>query len=158
MLRVFCVVLTSSVLVASWAQAQTAPGSDQELRNSLQAIIDQWEDAFRRQDASAIASLFVEDGDLVTPQGHYSGREAIKGALMTAFNNGFTSQEIEIAKVRSIGTGAFGFGQSTASGVAPQTSAPVKLTARWTGLYEFSSSGWRILHLATTPVPQPPAR
>jgi uncharacterized protein (TIGR02246 family) len=43
------------------------------------------EEAFKRNDASAIAALFTEDGILVAPDGMFSGRQAIEKRYAVIF-------------------------------------------------------------------------
>src|SRR5688500_8883947 len=109
---------------------EVGPAYEMELRNAIESsIVEKWEDAYRRQDAAAIADLFVEDGDFITFQGagHYAGRIAIKkGALHPQFESGFTSQEIKITKVAPLGDGAYGFGELSATGQSPRTGTPIR--------------------------------
>jgi ketosteroid isomerase-like protein len=51
---------------------------DRQLRQRLVAFLKKFDEAYNKNDATAVAANFTEDAVLVTPYGPVSGRQAIE--------------------------------------------------------------------------------
>jgi ketosteroid isomerase-like protein len=60
------------------AIAQEKEVADPEIRRQLDVIDSKFDEAYDKNDAAAIASLFTQDAVDVTPTGVFSGQQAMK--------------------------------------------------------------------------------
>lgn len=99
MRRVLAVLFVTSL--GYLAAAQTFAQDEAQVRSLIPAFTDAW----ARSDATALASLFASDGDLMIPTGNvFSGREAVGGFYASVFANGYRGSKGtgEIARVRFV--------------------------------------------------------
>jgi hypothetical protein len=75
-LTVVVVLLLGLTLPTAAQKADSA--SEQVVRQSIEAILRQWEAGIAKQDPAAVAALFTEDGIFVTPVGVLRDRQQIK--------------------------------------------------------------------------------
>ncbi len=70
-------ILTLPVLL--FVSCERAPEDTAEVRQAIEALNKQWEDAFNRGDAAAIAALYTEEARVLPPNGPtLFGKEAIQ--------------------------------------------------------------------------------
>ena len=78
-----------SFALPTFAQQTNAP--DPQLRQKLVDAIKKHTDALDKNDATAVAANFTEDGVFVTPNATFFGREAIEKHYADDFKQGFHS-------------------------------------------------------------------
>ena len=100
---VLSVFAGSLFVIAALQAAESGPKTyDAALRALAQKYIDAW----NRSDAEGIASQFVNDGDLITPDGVRSqGHAAIRAFYAAAFQQGYSGSRagMEVVAIRAIG-------------------------------------------------------
>ena len=75
---------------------------------AVQKLNTQWDDAFNGKDAAAVASLYAEDGRVVTSDGKIlNGRAEIQGLFQGFMDSGFHEHKIEMVDVRVSGDIAY---------------------------------------------------
>ena len=55
-----------------------------QLVQQIEAINQKFDEAFNKHDAAAVGELYTSNAVQTTPQGSFSGREAIKGYIRTS--------------------------------------------------------------------------
>ena len=111
-------------------------------------------EAFNKNDASAVAALFTEDGILVAPDGWFLGRQAIEKRYADTFQRWpiatFSGQHCQL---NAIDNAAWSVGEywTTLQG---QT-GPVFARAYWSGIYVREGDAWKIRMLTVSEVPRP---
>ena len=85
---------------------------DVKALDQLSALSMKYDDAYRKKDAAALAALFTEDASCVTPEGLFSGRQAIEKAYADDFQRWPATSHIHQAdQLNAIGDGAWSVGQ-----------------------------------------------
>jgi ketosteroid isomerase-like protein len=91
---------------------QEEPTLNEQDRQQIDDLAMKYADAANKNDATAIASLFTEDGVFVTPEGILSGREAIEAAYQELFKaNPVSDVAIKSVEIHGAGNLAWAFGQ-----------------------------------------------
>jgi uncharacterized protein (TIGR02246 family) len=91
---------------------QEEPTLSEQDRQQLDSLGTKYAEAVNKNDATAIASLFTEDGVFVTPVGIVSGREAIEAANQELFKaNPVSDMAIKSVEIHGAGNLAWAFGQ-----------------------------------------------
>jgi ketosteroid isomerase-like protein len=129
---------------------QEEPTLSEQDRQQIDSLATKYADAVNKNDATAIAALFMEDGVFVTPEGILVGREAIK----TAYQEQFKSRSVSDAVIKGVdvhvaGNLAWTFGQFSDS----------TNRGNWGALDERNGDTWsiRMLTYNITPPPTAPA-
>lgn len=85
--------LASGFAAPAFAQQTDTP--DPQLRQRLVALVKNFDEAYNRNDAAAVAAHFTEDAVLVTPYGSVFGRQAIEQWYADLF------KEVRLSNLRS---------------------------------------------------------
>jgi ketosteroid isomerase-like protein len=112
------------------------------------------EEAFKKNDASAIAALFTEDGILVASDGMFSGRQAIEKRYTDIFQLWplitFSSQRYQL---NAIDNAVWSVGEWWST---IQTEAGPKFDGGyWSAIYTHEGEDWKIRLLTVSGRPQP---
>ena len=144
----------------TFAQQTNTP--DPQLRQKLVDAIKKHTDALDKNDATAVAANFTEDGILVTPNGPIFGREAIEKKYAEDFKQGFRSSKNTATpdddSPHIIGTGSnemWATGKWTAT-VQGKDWGPAEATGYWSVFRE--GDDWKIRMLAFNVTPAPAAK
>jgi uncharacterized protein (TIGR02246 family) len=156
MLRSLTVVF---ILLFGPALPATAQGADsaseQAFRQSIETICRQWEAGIAKQDPTAVAALFTEDGIFVTPVRVLRDRQQIKTYYEGAFKQGWNNEVVALDEAHLAGNAAWAFGEYTLSGQGQ--SEALYRAGRWSMVFERESDGWKIrLLIANVAPPSPP--
>lgn len=82
-------------------------GSD-EVTAAVRTLNEKWDKAFNTKDATAVASLYAEDGRVVTGDGNIiDGRAEIQGLFQSFMDGGFHEHKIEMIDVKVNGDIAY---------------------------------------------------
>ncbi len=91
------------------------------IREAIVAADQQWELAYGRGDAAAVAQLYTEDAQVLPPQSEpISGRQAIESFWREAMDTGIKAAKFEIDEVGDLGDTAYEVGRYTVMGAAGQ--------------------------------------
>jgi ketosteroid isomerase-like protein len=112
------------------------------------------DEAFNRNDASAIADLFAEDGILVASDGMFSGRQAIEKKYADLFQRWpittFSSQRYQL---NAIDNAIWSLGEWWST-IQSET-GPKFVGGYWSAIYIHEGNAWKIRMLTVSGRPQP---
>ena len=112
------------------------------------------EEAFKKNDASAVAALFTEDGVLVAPDGMFYGREAIEKRFADTFQRWpittFTGQRCQL---NAIDNAAWSVGESWST--LQSETGPKFERGYWSAIYVREGDDWKIRMLTISDRPKP---
>jgi uncharacterized protein (TIGR02246 family) len=117
-----------------------------------------FDQAYKESDATAIAALFTEDAVLVTPEGVFSGRQAIEKYYADLFQQWHPTNNIgETPQLNALGNGAWSVGEWSCTFQAPN--GPLQARGYWSAIYVSEGDAWktRMLTISDAPRPAPPA-
>jgi uncharacterized protein (TIGR02246 family) len=141
--------------------AQQTNKPDPQLRQKLVDAIKKHTDALDKNDATAVAANFTENGILVTLNGPIFGREAIEKHYAEDFKQGFRSSKNTATpdddSPHILGTGSnemWATGKWTAT-VQGKDWGPVEATGYWSVIRE--GDDWKIRMLTFNVAPAPAA-
>ena len=98
------------ILVFAFASTFNGPSraDSEETAAAVQTLNAQWDDAFNGKDAATVASLYAEDGRVVTADGQIlNGRSEIQGLFQGFMDSGFHDHKIEMIDVKVSGDIAY---------------------------------------------------
>ena len=112
------------------------------------------EEAFKKNDASAIAALFTEDGILVAPDGTFGGRQAIEKRYAVIFQRWpITTFSDQRYQLNAIDNGVWSVGEWWST---IHTEAGPKFEGGyWSAIYIHEGEDWKIRLLTLAGRPQP---
>jgi ketosteroid isomerase-like protein len=148
--------LTISFAFPTFAQQTSAP--DRQLREKLVAAIKKHTDALDKNDATAVAANFTENGILVTPDGPIFGREHIEEYYKGVFKQVQLSDNLAPADddsphaIANVGKEIWATGKWSAS-VKGQDFGPIAAKGYWSVIREGDDWKIRMLTFNTTPAP-----
>ena len=152
-LTVVLILLLGPALPATAKKVDFA--SEEAFRQSVETICRQWEAAIAKQDPTAVAALFTEDGIFVTPVGVLRDRQQIKTYYEGAFKQGWNNEVVKLDETHLDGNAACAFGEYSLSGQGP--SEALHRAGRWSMIFERDSDGWKVrLLIANVAPPSPP--
>jgi|HubBroStandDraft_3_1064219.scaffolds.fasta_scaffold80455_2 uncharacterized protein (TIGR02246 family) len=126
------------------AIAQEKEVADPEIRRQLDVIDSKFDEAFDKNDAAAIASLFTQDAVDVTPTGVFSGRQAIEKYFEGIFQQWhITDHKNKLDHVYELGSHLCAIGEWSFKA----TSQPAG--GYWTRVYSRDGDNWKILAMVT---------
>ena len=124
---------------------------------SVIAFLDRFADAWKRNDASAAAALFVDDGSLINPFGQRADGHATVQAMYADYFTGMlrgTTTTVVLSSVRGLGAG-YAFADAEQTILGPD-GAPV-LVAHLAALLQRDGDTWRFVDSRPYTFPAPPA-
>ena len=134
------------------ALAAAALADDADLKKQMDQLGSAYLEAYKRQDAAAIAALYATGGILVDPAG---GHTDIAKLYDGGFKAGLNQLETKIDQVWPLGSdAALGMGTYKVTG-KNQSGAPIELSGRWTGTYVQEGGKMKIRMLTVIPAPPP---
>ena len=131
---------------------------DPQLREKLVAAIKKHTDALDKNDATAVAANFTENGILVTPDGPIFGREHIEEYYKDVFKQVQLSGNLAPADddsphaIANVGKEMWATGKWSAS-VKGQDFGPIAARGYWSVIREGDDWKIRMLTFNTTPAP-----
>jgi hypothetical protein len=72
-----------------------------QLVQQIEAINQKFDEAFNKHDAAAVGALYTSNAVQTTPQGSFSGREAIEGYITDYFRRWSNAPKLPVAKLSS---------------------------------------------------------
>ena len=120
---------------------------DVKALDQLSALSMKYDEAYRKKDAAALAALFTEDASCVTPEGLFSGRQAIERVYANDFHRLPATSHIHQAdQLNAIGDGAWSVGQwwRTLQG----QNGPVFSRGYWSALIIREGDEWKFRMLS----------
>jgi uncharacterized protein (TIGR02246 family) len=156
------VCMISAIAVVAFAASASAQQGDQKLRQAIEEIAAQYQDAENKSDAAAIPGFFTKDGEVVAAFSEplvKSGPPAIQKFYEDAFKAIKDRHiEIKVDQVSPMGNdAALGVGHWHITGEGQNGSA-MKLDGFFTTVYADTGGTWKIRMLTVfTPPPTPPA-
>jgi uncharacterized protein (TIGR02246 family) len=107
------------------------------------ALSRKYVEALNKLDASAMAAFYTEDGVVVTPDGWFSGREAIENWYAYTFQRWHPSNSIrQQDQVTAIGNQAWAVGRWWSNFQSPN--GPVLARGFWSAIYVREGETWKI--------------
>ena len=105
--RNFLSLIALTVVLAMAFGATTQAGSD-DVTAAVKALNAKWDNALNSGDAATVASLYAEDGRVVTGNGKIlNGRGEIQDLFQGFIDGGFHEHKIELIDVKVSGNIAF---------------------------------------------------
>ena len=102
-----------------------------------------YDEAFNKKDAGALAALFTEDAVYVTPEGLFSGRQAIERWYVDHFQRWHMINHIhEANQLNAIGNEVCSLGQWW--NTLQSENGPVFVRGYWSALFVREGDAWRI--------------
>ena len=112
------------------------------------------EEAFKKNDASAIAALFTEDGILVASDGMVSGRQAIEKRYADIFQQWpITTFSDQRCQLNAIDNAVWSDGESWST--LQSETGPKFEKGYWSAIYVPEGDDWKIRMLTISEHPQP---
>jgi len=112
------------------------------------------DEAFNKNDASALAALFTEDGVLVTPEGIFFGRQAIEKRYVELFQRWpVTSSISQRDQLNAIDNAAWSTGEWWST--VQSANGPEFERGYWSAIYVREGGGWKIRMLTISENPRP---
>jgi uncharacterized protein (TIGR02246 family) len=108
-----CAMSLFALLIGVQSATALAAGATQaELMQAATDLAHQYDAHYAAKDPTAMASLYAEDGVLISPAGPIvRGREAIKSYYIKRFASGARGHEIKVLEVHVQGDGGYGINQ-----------------------------------------------
>ena len=110
----------------------------------IAALNQSWDDAFNSKDAGKVASLYAEDGRVITGDGTIlNGRGEIEGLFQGFMDGGFHNHKIEMVDVKVIGDVAYETAKWSGVGGDKKTYG-----GHLVNIYQKGADGWQaVLHI-----------
>jgi len=136
-------LLTLPVLL--FVSCERAPEDTAEVRWAIEAITEQYADAFKRGDAAAIAALYTEEARVLPPNGlTVVGREAIQnfyqGAIDACGCDDFQLTTLEVGVVRDL---AYEIGEYTST-IQPEEGEAIRDQGKYVAIWKRENGEWKL--------------
>ncbi len=135
----------------------TQTKSDRKSEEAVEEFFALFADAWKTNDATAVAGFFVEDGSLINPFGQRADGRTAVAAMYSEYFGGMlraTSTTFTLASVRAVETNhAFADGEQTISAAGGE----VVLVAHMAALLRRDGDGWRFVDARPYTFPTIPA-
>jgi uncharacterized protein (TIGR02246 family) len=107
MMKAACALV--ALLSAAAMPALAADVTDSELMQAATELARQYDSSYATKSAAAMASLYAEDGVLVSPSGPIvRGRDALQAYYVKRFASGAYGHTIKVIEVHAQGDGGYG--------------------------------------------------
>jgi uncharacterized protein (TIGR02246 family) len=135
--------LATGISGLALAQGKNGPCTGpEEACQQIARIVKDFDAAFNRQDAAAVAALYTEDA-ILAPEGPIlSGRDAIEKFYAGAFKAGLSNAVTNTKETHIIGDIAWVVGDWSAMGPGPNHTTQ-RYHGNWVGLYVHSGGAWK---------------
>ena len=150
-------IIVAAVGLAAPASAQKA---HEDLRQQLEGVTAAYTEADNKLDGAAVAALYTNDGEVVSPFGNVifkRGKKEIEQYYQAAMRL-LKDRHVEIKLDESSQIGAdaaIGAGNFVVTGKAENGDA-VKREGHWTAVYVLDGGAWKIRMLTAFQNPPPP--
>jgi uncharacterized protein (TIGR02246 family) len=112
------------------------------------------DEAFKKNDADALAALFTEDGVLVTPEGIFFGQQAIEKRYLELFQRSpVTFSTGQRDQLNAIDNAAWSTGEWWST--LQSESGPEFERGYWSAIYVREGDGWKMRMLTISEHPRP---
>ena len=150
-------IILAAIALAAPASAQKI---HEDLRQQLEGVTAAYTDADNKLDGAAVAALYTNDGEVVSPFGNViikRGKKEIEQYYQAAMRLLKDRRvEIKLDEASQIGTdAAIGAGHFVVTGKAENGDA-VKREGHWTAVYVVEEGAWKIRMLTAFQNPAPP--
>ncbi len=152
-------IIPTIVAVIGLAAPASAQKVHEDLRQQLEAVAAAYTDAENKVDGAAVAALYTNDGEVVSPFGNIiikRGKKEIEQyyqASLKALKD--RHAEIKLDQASQIGSdAAIGAGNFVVTGKAENGEA-VKREGHWTAVYVLDGGAWKIRMLTAFLNPPP---
>ena len=116
---------------------------DVKALDEFDALGTRYDEAYKKSDAIALAALFTEDAVLVTPEGLFSGRQAVEKWYADLFERWHPTNNIGQAdQLNAIDNGAWAVGKWWCT--FQSQNGPVFARGYWSTIYVRDADGWKI--------------
>ena len=143
-IRGFIPLIAFAIALAMIFGGTARAGSD-DVTAAVQTLNTKWDKAFNSKDAASVASLYAENGRVVTGDGKIlNGRAEIQGLFQSFMDGGFHEHKIEMIDVKVNGDIAYETGTWSGVGGDKKTYG-----GHLVNIYERQSGGgWQaVLHI-----------
>jgi uncharacterized protein (TIGR02246 family) len=113
---------------------------DNQAREVVEKINQQFSDAISKQDAAAIAQLYTEDALVFVEGKEIKGREAIQKGFQEYLDGGVAEASFQVTEAKSLGDLAYGLGTS----VSRDSQGKVISGSNWMEIYKQEGGMWKI--------------
>ena len=143
------------------APAQWKDTADPRVAQQLVSFYDsalrtKYDEAFNMKDAAALAALFTEDAVLVTPEGLFSGRQAIEKRYAGMFKRSHLTDLFGVRdQLNAIGNELWAVGEWWS--LLQTEKGPVQVGGYWSEIYVREGDAWKI-RMSTFNVSPPGSR
>jgi uncharacterized protein (TIGR02246 family) len=149
--------LSCALAVLALIGFMVAPAAAQSAKDSIEAALVTFEEAYNSGDAAAVAALYTEDAALLPPDmARMDGKEAVQSFWQGAMDSGLENLRLETVEVEESGDIAYEVGNFTLA-VPSQDGAPADVNGKYIVVWKKGPDGtWR-LHRDiwnTDPTPQ----
>ena len=141
--------------LAGPALAQTnAPAGEQELRQAADTLGKEYDEAYNSKSASAMASLYTENGTLIPPgKTPVAGRQALTIYYQGRFDSGVSGHLTRMVEVHPLGDGGFAIGQFSVTAPGPNGAPPRELHGNTVYILQHTPDGWKFRLIMASPLP-----
>jgi len=135
-------ILTLPVIL--FVSCERAPEDTAEVRWAIEAITEQYADAFKRGDAAAIAALYAEEARVLPPNGPtVVGREAIQNFYQGAIDAcGCDDFQLTILEVGVVGDLAYEIGEYVT--IHPVEGETIRKQGKYVYIWKRENGEWKI--------------
>lgn len=111
-----------SLIFAAFCLAALPALAGGDAAEAVRKLNQEWDNAFNAKDAAKVASLYAENGRVVTGDGNVlNGREEIQGLFQSFMDSGFHDHAIEMIDVRGDGSLVYETGKWSGVGADGKT-------------------------------------
>ena len=146
-MKYYRVVLATFLLTLPmllFVSCESAPEDTAEVWQAIEAITEQYADAFKRGDAAAIAALYTEEAKVLPPNGPtIVGREAIlnfyQGAIDACDCNDFQLTTLEVGVARDL---AYEIGEYAT--IHPVEGETIRRQGKYVYIWKRENGEWKL--------------
>lgn len=154
-------IIPTMIAVVGLAASASAQDVHKDLRGQLEGLTAAYTSAENKADAAAVAALYTNDGEAVSPFGNAivkKGKKEIEQYYQAAFKAlQDRHAELKLDEASQLGAdAAIGAGTFVVTGKAENGDA-VKREGHWTAVYVLDGGAWKIRMATVFPNP-PPAK
>ena len=135
-------LLTLPVLL--FVSCERAPEDTAEVRQAIEALIKQLEDALNKGDAAAIAALYTEEARVLPPNGPMIvGREAIQNSHQGDIDAGLSDLQLTTLEVGVVRDLAYEIGEYTET-IQPEEGEAIRDQGKYVVVWKRENGEWKL--------------